>query len=107
MARDAVDAVIELEHMGLPFDRTPEGKIEQRRFGGHTREEGKGAVMRAAKSGTRTGHMILQTLYQQCIKQKVNFFDEYFVADLIVEGNVCKGVVALDIRNGEWHVFHA
>jgi len=107
MARDAVDAVIELEHMGLPFDRTPEGKIEQRRFGGHTRDEGKAPVMRAAKSGTRTGHMILQTLYQQCIKQKVHFYDEFFVADLIVQDNICRGVVALDIRQGEWHVFHA
>jgi succinate dehydrogenase / fumarate reductase flavoprotein subunit len=107
LAHDAVEAVIELEHMGLPFDRTPEGKIEQRRFGGHTREEGKGPVMRAAKSGTRTGHMILQTLYQQCIKQNVTFFDEYFVLDLLIENNVCRGVVAYDIHHGELHVFHA
>jgi succinate dehydrogenase / fumarate reductase flavoprotein subunit len=107
LARDAIEAVIELEHMGLPFDRTPEGKIEQRRFGGHTREEGKAPVMRAAKSGTRTGHMILQTLYQQCIKNNVTFFDEFFVLDLVIADGICRGVVALDIRSGELHVFHA
>ncbi len=107
LARDAVDAVIELEHMGLPFDRTPDGRIEQRRFGGHTAEYGKRAVMRSCKSADRTGHMILQTLYQNCIKQKVNFFDEFFVTDLIIEGGVCKGAVAAEINTGDTHVFHA
>jgi succinate dehydrogenase / fumarate reductase flavoprotein subunit len=107
LARDAIDAIIELEHMGLPFDRTPDGRIEQRRFGGHTADYGKRPVMRACKSADRTGHMILQTLFQNCIKQKVKFFDEFFVVDLILEHGVCKGVIAQDINTGEYHVFHA
>src|SRR5512142_3249300 len=76
LAHDAVEAVIELEHMGLPFDRTPDGRIEQRRFGGHSADYGKRPVMRACKSADRTGHMILQTLYQQCVKQQLTFFEE-------------------------------
>ncbi|MBI3360802.1 MAG: succinate dehydrogenase flavoprotein subunit [Chloroflexi bacterium] len=107
LARDAIDSIIELEHMGLPFDRTPEGRIEQRRFGGHTAEFGARPVMRACKSADRTGHMILQTLYQNCIKQQVRFFDEFFVVDILVEDNVCRGVVAIEINSGEVHVFHA
>jgi succinate dehydrogenase / fumarate reductase flavoprotein subunit len=107
LAKDAIDAVIELEHMGLPFDRTPEGKIEQRRFGGHTANYGEKPVMRACKSADRTGHMILQTLFQQCVKQKVNFFDEFFVVDLIMEGPTCRGVIAIEIDTSEVHVFHA
>ncbi len=107
LARDAIDAIIELEHMGLPFDRTPDGRIEQRRFGGHTAEHGQRPVMRACKSADRTGHMILQTLYQNCIKQQVKFFDEFFVVDLIMTGGVCAGAVAVDINSGEVHVFHA
>ncbi len=107
LAKDAIDAVLELEHMGLPFDRTPDGKIEQRRFGGHTANFGEKAVMRACKSADRTGHMILQTLYQQCIKQKVNFFNEFFVTDLIVQDNICRGVVAIEMATSELHVFHA
>jgi succinate dehydrogenase / fumarate reductase flavoprotein subunit len=85
LAKESSDAVIELEHMGRPFDRTPDGKIEQRRFGGHTRNFGEGPVMRSCKAADRTGHMILQTLYQQCIKQNVQFFDEFQVIDLIFE----------------------
>ena len=107
LARDAIDAVVELEHMGLPFDRTPEGRIEQRRFGGHTANHGEKPVMRACKSADRTGHMILQTLFQNCVKQKVRFFDEYFVVDLIMQGNACCGVVAIEIDSGEVHVLHA
>ncbi|MGH2522918.1 MAG: succinate dehydrogenase flavoprotein subunit [Anaerolineales bacterium] len=107
LARDAIDAIIELEHMGLPFDRTPDGRIEQRRFGGHTAEYGARPVMRSCKSADRTGHMILQTLYQNCVKQQVKFFDEYFVVDLILQDNVCRGVVAVHIDSGEMHVFHA
>ena len=107
LAKDAIEAVIELEHMGLPFDRTPEGKIEQRRFGGHTANYGDKPVMRACKSADRTGHMILQTLYQQCVKQKINFFDEYFVVDLIMQGSTCRGVIAIEIDTSEVHVFHA
>jgi succinate dehydrogenase / fumarate reductase flavoprotein subunit len=107
LCREATDAVIELEHMGLPFDRTPEGRIEQRRFGGHTRNFGEAPVMRSCKAADRTGHMILQTLYQQCIRQQVTFFDEYQVLDtLIVDGTV-RGVVAVNINDGEIHVFHS
>jgi len=107
LARDAIDSIIELEHMGLPFDRTPEGKIEQRRFGGHTANFGEKAVMRACKAADRTGHMILQTLFQQCIKNKVNFFNEFFVTDVIIEDNICRGVVAIEMATSEVHVFHA
>ena len=107
LAKESIDAVIELEHMGLPFDRTSDGKIEQRRFGGHTRNFGEAPVMRSCKAADRTGHMILQTLYQQCIKQNVKFFDEYQVIDLIVEDNICRGIVAVQILTGEIHVFHA
>jgi succinate dehydrogenase / fumarate reductase flavoprotein subunit len=107
LAKESIDSVIELEHMGLPFDRTPEGKIEQRRFGGHSSNYGEKPVMRSCKAADRTGHMILQTLYQQCIKQNVQFFDEYQVIDVIVEDNICRGVVAVRILTGETHVFHA
>jgi len=107
LARESIDAVIELEHMGLPFDRTPEGKIDQRRFGGHTKNFGEGPVMRSCKAADRTGHMILQTLYQQCIKQNVRFFDEYQVIDLLIEDGICRGAVAVEIVTGEIHVFHA
>jgi len=107
LAHDAIEAVIELEHMGLPFDRTPDGRIEQRRFGGHTAEYGKRPIMRACKSADRTGHMILQTLYQQCVRQRLTFFEEYFVADLIWQGGACQGVVAVEIATGDLHVFQA
>lgn len=107
LAKDAIDAVIELEHMGLPFDRTDEGRISQRRFGGHTNNETKLPVRRACHSADRTGHMILQTLYQNCIKEKVTFFDEYQVVDVIMNDGVACGVVAVDIDSGELHNFHA
>lgn len=107
MCRESVEIVYELEHWGLPFDRTPEGKIAQRRFGGHTHHHGKGPVMRACHAADRTGHMILQTLYQQCIKHDVTFFNEYQVLDLLVEDGVCAGVVAYHIDSGELHTFHA
>jgi succinate dehydrogenase / fumarate reductase flavoprotein subunit len=106
LCREAVETVIELEHMGLPFDRTPEGKISQRRFGGHTNNDTKKPVMRACHAADRTGHMILQTLYQQCIKNKVNFFDEYHVVDLIRVGDKVCGVVAVCLATGDFHVFH-
>src|SRR5438067_12526822 len=106
LAREAIDAVIELEHMGLPFSRTPEGKIAQRRFGGHTRNFGEAPVMRSYYAADRTGHMILQTLYQQCIKYDVNFFNEYQCLDLLIDEGICKGVVALDVRTGDLHLFH-
>jgi succinate dehydrogenase / fumarate reductase flavoprotein subunit len=107
LCKEAIDAVIDLEHMGLPFDRTPEGKISQRRFGGHTNNDTKKPVMRACHAADRTGHMILQTLYQQCIKNDVRFFDEFQMVDLIVIDGTCRGAVAIDLRSGETHVFHA
>ena len=106
-AREVIDAVYELEHMGLPFSRTPEGKIAQRKFGGHTREFGKSAVERACYAADRTGHMILQTLYQQSIKDRVNFFNEFHVLDLILEDGECRGVVAYELATGVLHTFHA
>ncbi|MBI5033223.1 MAG: succinate dehydrogenase flavoprotein subunit [Chloroflexi bacterium] len=107
LAREAIDTVYELEHMGLPFNRTPDGKIDQRRFGGHTHHEGQGPVRRSCYAADRTGHMILQTLYQQCIKHEARFFNEYQVLDLIIENGVCSGVVTVDIVSGEIHIFHA
>ena len=107
LAQDAVSAVIELEHLGLPFDRTPDGRIAQRRFGGHTSNFGGQPVRRACHAADRTGHMILQTLYQQCIKNNVMFFDEYHVVDLIRNGDTVAGVVAVNIDSGELHIFHS
>ena len=106
-AYDVIESVYELEHMGLPFSRTPEGKIAQRKFGGHTREFGKSAVERACYAADRTGHMILQTLYQQSIKNNVTFFNEYHVLDLVMVDGECRGVVAYDLATGELHTFHA
>jgi succinate dehydrogenase / fumarate reductase, flavoprotein subunit len=107
MCEEAVSAIYELEHMGLPFDRTPEGRISQRPFGGHTNNETGKPVRRACHAADRTGHMILQTLYQQCLKNEVKFFDEFQVLDLlIVDGNTA-GVVALELATGELHTFHA
>jgi succinate dehydrogenase / fumarate reductase, flavoprotein subunit len=107
LAEEAIPAVIELEHMGLPFDRTPEGRIHQRRFGGHTSNFGDKPVERACCSADRTGHMILQTLYQQCIKNEVNFFDEFHVIDQIMVDGQSAGVIAIQINTGELHIFHA
>ncbi|MBI3750819.1 MAG: succinate dehydrogenase flavoprotein subunit [Chloroflexi bacterium] len=107
LAREAIETVIELEHMGLPFNRTPDGKIDQRKFGGHTRNYGEGPVKRACYAADRTGHMILQTLYQQCIKAGVTFYDEYHVVDLLHEGpdlgdgGRAAGVVAYRIGDGQ------
>jgi succinate dehydrogenase / fumarate reductase, flavoprotein subunit len=106
LCREAVETVIELEHMGLPFDRTAEGKISQRRFGGHTNNETGKPVQRACHAADRTGHMILQTLYQQCIKNEVNFFDEYHVVDLIRVEETIRGLVAVNIATGDLHIFH-
>ena len=117
MCREAIDAVLDLEKMGLPFNRTEDGKIDQRRFGGHTREHGAGPVRRACYAADRTGHMILQTLYQQCVKQKVEFYNEFYVLDLILSENPqaakkgaavsVTGVVALELATGEIHTFSA
>lgn len=105
MCREAIEVVYALEHMGLPFNRTPEGKIDQRRFGGHTKEFGKAPVQRSCYAADRTGHMILQTLYQQCIKQGVTFFDEFHLMDVLIEEERCSGLVALCIDTGRLHLF--
>jgi succinate dehydrogenase / fumarate reductase flavoprotein subunit len=107
MTEEAVNAVYELEHWGLPFNRTPEGKIDQRRFGGHTRNHGEAPVRRACYAADRTGHMILQTLYQQCVKRNVRFFNEFYVLDQILVDGRCAGVVAYELASGELHVFRS
>jgi succinate dehydrogenase / fumarate reductase flavoprotein subunit len=111
MCKEAIDAVLDLEKMGLPFNRTPEGRIDQRRFGGHTRDHGKAAVRRACYAADRTGHMILQTLYQNCVKHGIEFFNEFYVLDVCMtetaNGPVCTGAVALELATGEIHVFQA
>jgi succinate dehydrogenase / fumarate reductase flavoprotein subunit len=107
LAREAIDAVYDLEHWGLPFNRTPDGKIDQRRFGGHTRNFGEGPVRRSCYAADRTGHMILQTMFQQSVKNQVNFFNEYMMLDLLINDGQACGVVALCLRDGTLHVFHA
>lgn len=111
LAREAIDAVLDLENMGLPFNRTPDGKIDQRRFGGHTRDHGKAPVRRACYAADRTGHMILQTLFQNCVKLGVDFFNEFYVLDLLltdVKGtSTASGVVAYELSTGDIHVFNA
>ncbi len=118
MAKEAIEAVLDLEKMGLPFNRTPDGKIDQRRFGGHTRNHGEAAVRRSCYAADRTGHMILQTLYQQCVKQDVAFFNEFYVLDLLLDTDLTQdvepgaqvkvaGVVAYELATGEIHVFRA
>jgi len=111
MCKEAIDAVLDLEKMGMPFNRTPEGRIDQRRFGGHTRDHGKAPVRRACYAADRTGHMILQTLYQNCVKHDVEFFNEFYVLDLVLtetpRGPVATGVVAYELATGDIHVFHA
>ncbi|MFZ5809742.1 MAG: FAD-binding protein [Chloroflexota bacterium] len=107
MCQEAVKAVYELEHMGLPFSRTPDGRIAQRPFGGHTNNVTGKPVRRSCYAADRTGHMILQTLYQQCIKNNVSFYDEFQVLDLILVDGVAQGAVALELATSELHVFHA
>jgi succinate dehydrogenase / fumarate reductase, flavoprotein subunit len=110
MCRDAVETIINLEHLGLPFNRTPEGLIDQRRFGGHTRNYGEGPVRRSCFAADRTGHAILQTLFQQCIRAEVTFFDEYQVLDLAMPdgpGGRVAGVIALQTSTTELHAFRA
>ena len=111
MAKEAIDAVLDLEKMGLPFNRTPEGKIDQRRFGGHTRDHGKAAVRRACYAADRTGHMILQTLYQNCVKHGIEFFNEFYVLDIALtetaNGPVASAAIAYELATGEIHVFQA
>ena len=109
LAKESVEAVIDLENMGLPFNRTPDGKIDQRRFGGHTRDHGKAPVRRSCYAADRTGHMILQTLYQNCVKLGIEFYNEFYVLDLVMvgEGKNKKpsAVVAYELATGDLHVF--
>ncbi|MFJ6214472.1 succinate dehydrogenase flavoprotein subunit [Streptomyces sp. NPDC092296] len=107
MCKEAIDAVLDLEKMGLPFSRTPEGRIDQRRFGGHTRNHGEAAVRRSCYAADRTGHMILQTLFQNCVKHGVEFFNEFYVLDLLLNEGRTAGVVAYELATGEIHVFQA
>ena len=107
MCKEAIDAVIDLEKMGLPFNRTPEGRIDQRRFGGHTRNHGEAAVRRSCFAADRTGHMILQTLFQNCVKQGVEFFNEFYVLDLAMTGDRVSGAIAYELATGDIHVFSA
>ncbi|MFF9123429.1 succinate dehydrogenase flavoprotein subunit [Streptomyces sp. NPDC014889] len=111
LAKEAIDSVLDLEKMGLPFNRTPNGTIDQRRFGGHSRNHGEAPVRRSCYAADRTGHMILQTLYQNCVKEGVEFFNEFYVLDqLITEVDGVKksaGVVAYELATGEIHVFRA
>lgn len=111
MCKEAIDAVIDLENMGLPFNRTPEGRIDQRRFGGHTRNHGEAAVRRACYAADRTGHMILQTLYQNCIKRGIEFYNEFYVLDVLLDESSgeprAAGVVAYELATGEIHLFNA
>ncbi len=108
MCREAIPAIIELEHYGVPFSRTDEGKIYQRPFGGMTTDYGKGVAQRTCAAADRTGHAILHTLYQQSLKHDARFFIEYFALDLIFDDEgVCRGVLALDMAEGTLHLFRA
>ena len=107
LAKESVQAVIDLENMGLPFNRTPDGKIDQRRFGGHTRDHGKAPVRRSCYAADRTGHMILQTLYQTCVKLGIEFYNEFYVLDLVMNEGRPAAVVAYELATGDIHVFAA
>jgi succinate dehydrogenase / fumarate reductase flavoprotein subunit len=107
MCKEAPAAVIELEHYGVPFSRTEAGLIYQRPFGGMTTHFGKGVAQRTCAAADRTGHAMLHTLYQQSIRHTATFFNEYFAIDLILEGGMCRGVVALDLAAGTLHRFRA
>ncbi len=107
MCREAIEAVYDLEHMGMPFNRTADGRIDQRRFGGHTHHHGRGAVRRSCFAADRTGHMILQTLFQQNVRQGTTFFNELYVLDLLLADGRAAGVVAYELATGELHVFRA
>jgi succinate dehydrogenase / fumarate reductase flavoprotein subunit len=107
LAKEAPEVVYELEHLGCPFSRTPDGKIAQRMFGGHTLNFGEKPALRACYSADYTGHVVLHLLYEQCVKHAVRFYSEFQMVSLIVKNNVCRGIIAWDIRNGGLHVFRA
>jgi succinate dehydrogenase / fumarate reductase flavoprotein subunit len=107
LVKEAPIVVREFEHMGAPFSRTADGRIAQRMFGGHTKNFGKGGpILRACYAADRTGHVLLHTLYENCVKNGVRFYPEFYVLGLIIRENVCRGVVAWDVVNGGVHVFH-
>jgi len=106
LAKDAPRAIYELENLGVPFNRTPEGKIAQRAFGGHTRNYGEAPVKRACYAATRTGRVILDTLWEQSLQRKIEFFDEFQMLSLIIHNEQCCGVVAYELATGELHTFH-
>ncbi|MDZ7361741.1 MAG: succinate dehydrogenase flavoprotein subunit [candidate division KSB1 bacterium] len=107
LTHDAPQTIYELEHIGMPFSRNKDGRIAQRRFGGHTRNFGEAAVQRACFAADRTGHIMLHTLHENCVKKGVEFFSEFFLLDVLIEDNICRGVVAMDIRTSEIHTFYA
>ena len=108
MCKNAIPSVIELENYGVPFSRTDEGKIYQRPFGGHTLEHGKSMARRACAAADRTGHAILHTLYQQCLKHDAEFFIEYYALDLLMDKDgACKGIMAISLEDGKLHRFRA
>ena len=107
MTQDAPRTLIELEHMGVPFNRTPDGKIAQRAFGGHTRAFGKAPIKRACYAADRTGRVILDTLWEKCLQLGIQFFHEFQLMDLIVDQGRCRGVIAYELATGAIHVFHS
>ena len=108
LVREAPIVVREFEHMGCPFSRTPEGRIAQRMFGGHTKDFGRGGpILRACYAADRTGHVLLHTLYEVCLRNQVRFYPEFYALSLIVRDGVCRGVVGWDVIGGGVHVFHA
>jgi succinate dehydrogenase / fumarate reductase flavoprotein subunit len=107
LVNDAHPAIYELEHMGVPFSRTPDGKINQRKFGGHTRNYGEKPVLRACFAADRTGHMMLHTLYDQCIKDNVRFYSEFYVMDILVKDGIVRGLVAYDMTGGHYVTIYA
>jgi len=107
LTRDAPRAILELEHMGVPFSRREDGRIAQRAFGGHTRDFGKVPVKRACYASDRTGRVILDTLFEQCVKADVRFYSEYYMMDLIIQGDVCSGAILMDLATGSLHTIRA
>jgi succinate dehydrogenase / fumarate reductase, flavoprotein subunit len=107
LVNDAIPTLYELEHLGTPFSRTADGKIAQRKFGGHTKNYGEAAVLRACYAADRTGHVILHTLFEQCVKNNVKFYNEYYAIDLLVKDNIVRGLVAYDMPNGRFVAFHS
>ena len=105
LCREAPLVIYECEHLGVPFSRTPEGKIAQRPFGGHFSNFGKGPQRRACYAADRTGHVQLHTLYETCVKQDVRFYNEFFIVSMIMDDGACRGVVAWDMTNGGLHIF--